>query len=96
MCWNAECYYYGYMCRNRCSGCKYCQPKKVSPMTTLTELKTIVSKCPFCLRRDMTVYTRDEKPFGCSGCLGQFFQSLSPIQRPWPMSFWDDIKSLFG
>lgn len=52
-------------------------------------------KCQDCGRQGMTVYTKDGVPFGCTGCLSEFFGNLDPIKRPWRMSMWDDMKSLF-
>lgn len=53
------------------------------------------STCPYCKRTDMTVYLRDMRAIGCAACLGEFFEALRPTQRPWAMTFWDDLKSLF-
>ena len=52
-------------------------------------------QCQYCSRAGMTIYTRDNVPFGCTACLSAFFDSLPPTKRPWRMSAWDDLKSLF-
>jgi hypothetical protein len=53
--------------------------------------------CPHCNRVGMTVYGRiGSDGFGCAACLGEFFEQLHPTRRPYRMSFWGDVKSLFG
>ena len=62
----------------------------------MSQLEATVASCPHCQREGMAVYLRDGRPIGCSGCLGIFFKSLRPEERPWEMSFWDDIRSFFS
>jgi hypothetical protein len=58
-------------------------------------LVAVVLTCKHCHRDGMTVYQRDNESIGCSGCLGEFFSTLSPVQRPWAMTFWNDFRWLF-
>lgn len=51
--------------------------------------------CLYCGLRNVTIYVRGPYALGCSGCLCSFFSALPPTMRPWPMSFWDDMKQLF-
>lgn len=51
--------------------------------------------CPYCGRRDVVVYLRGHREFGCSACLGAFFERLPPTERPWRMTLWNDVKSFF-
>jgi hypothetical protein len=51
--------------------------------------------CSNCRRSGTTVYTLNGVSFGCAACLGKFFEKLDPTRRPWRMTFWDDMKSLF-
>jgi hypothetical protein len=40
-------------------------------------------------------YALNKQPIGCAACLSRFFQTLPAEWRPWPMTFWDDVKRLF-
>lgn len=70
----------------------------------MSQLFTTIADCPFCFRPEMTVYMRQPTPsadqasaatpLGCSACFGEFFAALRPVQRPWRMSWRDDLTAL--
>lgn len=52
--------------------------------------------CGHCGSKGCAVYARGDVRFGCAKCVGEFLEQLPPAWRPWRMTFWDDVKQLFG
>jgi hypothetical protein len=57
--------------------------------------KVSADPCPNCSNVGAAKYALDKQPIGCAACLSRFFQTLPHEWRPWPMTFWDDVKKLF-
>lgn len=52
-------------------------------------------QCVHCGANGCAIYSRADTAFGCAKCLGEFFSQVPPAWRPWRMTFWDDVKTLF-